>query len=345
MFLVDHIANCLGNMLDLNRPKDGAFPSVKLLHYCYTYPPTTSPIIVAALQSMHISARESSRPSLLVMHGKSTVRTLYKHQSSSLFLYANSVPTCKISLKNQMAQSQFHLSLFLPSLLIIFLSARHSIHAVEYKVSNLAHTTPGGLIYNEKLGAEYTEQTMAGATEFIWNLFKQQTEQERKSVSIVSFFVEDKNDSNIAYTTNNEIHFEDSYIESISAGDIKRHFNGVLYHEMAHIWQWDQQCKCETLSNLTKGIADFVRLKADYVPLNGWVKPGEGGYWNEGYSVTARFLDYCNRIREGFVAELNKKLKDGYSEEYFVELLGMTPDQLFTNYKAEYGSNSTIIIN
>lgn len=239
-----------------------------------------------------------------------------------------------------MAQSdQLHFSLFLSSLLIIFLSASHSIHAIEYSVTNLAHTTPGGMIFNEKLGAEYTTQTMAYATEFIWNLFMQHTEEERKNVTTVRFFVEDKNDSYVAYKINDEIHFEDNYIESISEGDIKRRFNGVLYHEMAHIWQWEQGCDCETASNLTEGIADFVRLKADYVPVTGWAKPGDGGHWNEGYSVTARFLDYCNGVREGFVAELNKKMEDGYSDDFFVELLGMTADQLWTNYKAEHGMN------
>ena len=50
----------------------------------------------------------------------------------------------------------------------------------------------------------------------------------------------------------------------------------------------------------------------------------------------AGFVDYCNSLSDGFVAELNKKLRDGYSANFFVELLGKTVDQLWSDYKAQY---------
>lgn len=90
---------------------------------------------------------------------------------------------------------------------------------------------------------------------------------------------------------------------------------------------------------LIEGIADYVRLKAGYVVSN-WAKNGQGTRWDEGYSVTARFLDYCNGLRNGFVAELNKKMRSGYSNNFFVELLGKTPDQLFVDYKAKYNNTA-----
>lgn len=232
--------------------------------------------------------------------------------------------------------AQLHLSFILSSLLL--LPALHSIHAVEYVVTNLAETTPGGMIFNNELGVDYTKQTMASATEFIWNLFRQTTDADRRNVDKVSLFIDDRNDNAIAYAINNEIHFGDNYIEGIR-GDIKRDFNGVLYHEMAHIWQWNGNGQGgDTARNLTEGIADFVRLKVDYVPL-GWANPGDGDRWSDGYSVTARFLDYCNGLSDGFVAELNKKMRDGYSDEFFVQLLGKTVDQLWSDYKAQFGGN------
>lgn len=78
------------------------------------------------------------------------------------------------------------------------------------------------------------------------------------------------------------------------------------------------------------------RLKANYAPSH-WVKPGEGKKWDQGYDVTAKFLDYCNGLRDGFVAELNKKMKDGYNDSFFVDLLGKPVDQLWGDYKAKYG--------
>ncbi|KAB1208455.1 hypothetical protein CJ030_MR7G022687 [Morella rubra] len=224
-----------------------------------------------------------------------------------------------------------YLSFFLSSLLV--LATLHGILAVEYVVTNSAETTRGGARFNNELGVDYTRQTMVSASNFVWNIFQQSNEAERKSVPRVSLIVEVM--EGIAYAINNEIHVGAGYIEGIK-GDIKTDFNGVLYHEMTHIWQWPGS-NTPRSRNLTEGIADFVRLKANYVP-DGWVQPGGGSHWDAGYSVTARFLDYCNGLKDGFVAELNKKMRTGYNDNYFVELLGKTADQLWSEYKARYGN-------
>ena len=71
-----------------------------------------------------------------------------------------------------------------------------------------------------------------------------------------------------------------------------------------------------------------MRLKAGYAPSH-WVKPGQGDKWDQGYDVTAYFLDYCNGLKSDFVAQLNAKMKDGYSNDFFV--------QIWTDYKNKYG--------
>lgn len=218
---------------------------------------------------------------------------------------------------------------------VLLLTTLHSLQAVDYTVTNRAETTPGGIRFNNELGADYTKQTMASATDFIWRLFQQNTEADKKKVAQVSLFLDDMD--GIAYASNNEIHVGANYINGIKS-DIKWDFNGVLYHEMAHIWQWDGSAGTKAPGGLIEGIADFVRLKANYAPPN-WVKPGDGKRWDEGYSVTAWFLDYCNGLRNGFVAELNKKMRDTYSDSFFVELLGKSVDQLWSEYKAKYGKN------
>ncbi|KAK1586433.1 hypothetical protein Q3G72_002555 [Acer saccharum] len=58
---------------------------------------------------------------------------------------------------------------------------------------------------------------------------------------------------------------------------------------------------------LIEGIVDIVRLKVNYAPSN-WV---QGDRWHQGFNVTAKFLDYCNSLRNDFVAELNKKMRSG----------------------------------
>ncbi|KAJ7946115.1 Basic secretory protein [Quillaja saponaria] len=209
--------------------------------------------------------------------------------------------------------------------LVIFLGLQGT-QAVEYVVTNQALTTEGGVRFRNELGAEYVKQRMAAATQFIWTIFNQNTQADRKNVQVVNLIVENR--EGIAVTIGNGIHIGANYIQGIK-GDIKTDFNGVLYHEMTHIWQW-----YDKNPNIVGGIADYVRLKANYIPGH-WVKPGGGERWNQGYDVTARFLEYCESLRNGFVAELNKKMRTSFDVNYFEQLLGKTVDQLWKDLQGQ----------
>uniref|UniRef100_A0A3Q7FGI1 Uncharacterized protein n=1 Tax=Solanum lycopersicum TaxID=4081 RepID=A0A3Q7FGI1_SOLLC len=50
----------------------------------------------------------------------------------------------------------------------------------------------------------------------------------------------------------------------------------------------------------------------------------------------SQFLSYCNSLRNGLVPQLNKKMRNGYSNQFFVDLLGKTINQLWSDYKAKY---------
>ncbi|KAL0384267.1 UNVERIFIED_CONTAM: Basic secretory protease [Sesamum radiatum] len=213
------------------------------------------------------------------------------------------------------------------------LSAMEGSYAVEYSVTNTAADTPGGARFNTDIGAQYTHETLNAATTFIWGIFQQNNPSDRKSVERVSLFIDDMD--GVAYASNNEIHVSARYIQGYT-GDVKTEFTGVVYHEMTHIWQWNGNGQAP--GGLIEGIADFVRLKAGYAPSH-WVKPGQGDRWDQGYDVTARFLDYCDGLGSGtFVAELNKKMRDGYSDGFFQELLGKSVNELWTDYKAKYSN-------
>nr|AFK45291.1 unknown [Lotus japonicus] len=216
--------------------------------------------------------------------------------------------------------------------LLIFLTAMQGTKAVDYTVTNKALSTPGGVRFRDQIGEASARQTLDSATQFIWRIFQQNTAADRKNVEKVSLFIDDMD--GVAYTSNNEIHLSARYVNSYG-GDLKREISGVLYHEMVHVRQWNGNGGAP--GGLIEGIADYVRLKADYAPSH-WVKPGQGNKWDHGYDVTARFLDYCNSLKNGFVAELNKKMRTGYSDQFFVQILGKSVDQLWTDYKAKYGN-------
>uniref|UniRef100_A0A3Q7G2X0 Uncharacterized protein n=1 Tax=Solanum lycopersicum TaxID=4081 RepID=A0A3Q7G2X0_SOLLC len=103
------------------------------------------------------------------------------------------------------------------------------------------------------------------ATSYIWNTFQQQNcPADRKNVPKVSLFIDDMR--GVAFAINNEIH-----VSARLLLDVKREITCVLYHESAHIWQWNGTCKA--LGRLIEQIANYVKLKAGLGPSH-WVKPG-----------------------------------------------------------------------
>ncbi|KAF8020151.1 hypothetical protein BT93_G0759 [Corymbia citriodora subsp. variegata] len=201
--------------------------------------------------------------------------------------------------------------------MLVILSSFMQSDAVQYTVKNKAGNTIGGFHFSREIGISYSQQTMKEATDFIWRVFQENTPAARKSFTKVSLFIENMHAEDVAYTSNDEIHMSATYLGRFSGGNVKREFTGVF--------------------GLIEGFVDFVRLRSGYVPSN-WARPGQGYRWDQGYAVTARFLTYCNGERKGFVAKLNKKMRTGYSDNYFVDLLGKSVGQLWKDYKGRYAT-------
>lgn len=218
--------------------------------------------------------------------------------------------------------------------LVIIASSGSPIHAVQYQVTNRATGTPGGTRFENEIGIPFTQQTIQLASQFILQTFKQIDQFGGKNIEHVSVIVTALNGNSAAITSGNNIFLDSNYIEGFS-GDVRNEVIGILYHEATHIWQWFGNK--EAPRGLTEGVADFMRLKAGFAPPH-WVPRGTGSGWDEGYVVTAYFLDYCNGLRDGFVAELNAMMKDHYSDDFFVKLLGKSVDQLWSDYKSVFGN-------
>ncbi|KEH44067.1 peptidase M [Medicago truncatula] len=204
---------------------------------------------------------------------------------------------------------------------LLALAAAHCAKAINYVVSNNAEASTGAARFDKEIAAE-----------FIQKLFQQNNSADIKTVEEVGVIIE--NIDGLAFASNDIIHISAGYIEKYRE-DVKKEIAGLIYHEMAHILQWDGNGKAP--SGLTEGIADFMRMKAGYAS-DLWSPAGVGDQWDQGYEVTAHFLHYCDNLKNGFVADLNKKLKTDYSESYFNDLLGKPVAQLWSDYKAMYNN-------
>ncbi|KAG6406619.1 hypothetical protein SASPL_134225 [Salvia splendens] len=204
--------------------------------------------------------------------------------------------------------------------------------ATKIIVTNNSTTTPGGIRFDREIGVAFTIATEQSINQFIWKLFRQNTPADRKDVPVLNVVVKRLDDDTLAETGGDNIYVNDNGI--MSFGDARFDFTALMYHETTHIFQWSGRGTAP--GGLTEGIADYVVMKSKYFVSEGYTKPGEGGRWDEGYGVTARFLEYCDGLREGFTVDLNNKMREVYKDEYFLEMLGKPLDQVWNEYKAKY---------
>ncbi|KAI4371979.1 hypothetical protein MLD38_010267 [Melastoma candidum] len=204
-------------------------------------------------------------------------------------------------------------------------------------------TTQGDIRFKREVGMLYATHTLQLASEFALKVLDSKVRQNKpyKQVKlIVESFAQDIIPEmyypSVAITTNNTIWLNSDYIQSF-VGNLKDDITGVLYHESTRVWQWTGDGRAP--AGLVNGIADYVRLKAGWRSRT-WPKRGSGQRWNEGYAITAYFLEYLEVLKEGFVGQLNVMMKYYYTPTYFETLLGKDVDQLWKDYKSVYAAKA-----
>ncbi|GLJ24717.1 hypothetical protein SUGI_0472660 [Cryptomeria japonica] len=89
---------------------------------------------------------------------------------------------------------------------------------------------------------------------------------------------------------------------------------------MTHVWQWKDQAKA---------------------PLQGWFLPTGLSQAVETNGIRADyFLQYCDSISSGFVANINTKMASGWDLGFFNDLTGKSVGHLWSDYKAKYVASS-----
>ncbi|KZV83163.1 plant basic secretory protein [Exidia glandulosa HHB12029] len=167
---------------------------------------------------------------------------------------------------------------------------------------------------------------------FVWLYTAESVPRHVRSVTLIL-----RSMDGVAYTTGSdldedhkEIHFSTDYIANVSDAQGTAELKGVITHEMVHCFQYNALGTCP--GGLIEGVADYVRLRAGYVPPH-WHRGGER--WDEGYQNTGYFLDYLERKHgEGTVRAINACLaEETYDDAVFKKVCGHSVDKLWKRYK------------
>ncbi|CAA0830953.1 Plant basic secretory protein (BSP) family protein [Striga hermonthica] len=228
-----------------------------------------------------------------------------------------------------------NLNTILPCLLLAAVLF-NCVHAVRYVVKNNVPNTPGGRLFDQEIGVDFALLTMETVNYFIWKIFEQKLPSEIKNVPVLTLYISDF--QGYAYKNGDNVNVSGPALDKFyfPRNKSKFFFSSLMYHEMTHVFQWHGNFTAP--GGLTEGMADYVMVKSNIYEKDKYTKPGSGSRWDEGYGVTERFLEYCDGLRKGFTAALNKKMRYRYSDEFFVELLGKPVSQLWREYKSMYGN-------
>ncbi|XP_071740359.1 uncharacterized protein [Rutidosis leptorrhynchoides] len=227
-----------------------------------------------------------------------------------------------------------HNTFFVCTLLIFSLSFHGTDSALNFEVINQAAQTPGGMKFDQQLGIPGAKEILAQVNDFIWNeVLEQTTPEDRIPMDHIEVLILENIVGGDGVASANHINVSAIFFQR--EPDIKHGFRHLMSHEMTHCLQWNGEGT--TPQMLVEGIADYTTLRAKTVDRARFEKPGDGEKWDQGYHITALFLEYCDTVTPSFVAKLNKMMRKKYDVGYFKEITGKPVEQLWSDYKAKYG--------
>ncbi|KAI0068071.1 plant basic secretory protein [Artomyces pyxidatus] len=199
------------------------------------------------------------------------------------------------------------------------------IPTLKLRIDDLSH--PGAKLFLDSVDST---QVLHDAVVAVLQWLYVTTEKAPKNVESILLVLRPMD--GVAYTTGSdtekEIHFACQHIVNTAARAADE-IRGVLTHEVVHCYQYNANGTAP--GGLIEGIADWVRLRAGFVPPH-W-RPG-GDRWDAGYQTTGYFLHWLEgRYGEGTVQDLNEALKDTvYDEEIFKVATGRKVGKLWKLY-------------
>lgn len=102
------------------------------------------------------------------------------------------------------------------------------------------------------------------------------------------------------------------FLQIVPAKDLKWKFSALLYPEMTHVFQWTEGNTAPT--RLMEGIADYVKLKANYINPIDFPKPGQE---SKSMELQLIFLNIVRGLKGILWPNLTKRWEMLSNEHYF----------------------------
>eukprot|EP01018_Ginkgo_biloba_P009769 Gb_07768 [translate_table: standard] len=213
--------------------------------------------------------------------------------------------------------------------------------SLDILVINKAPGEMGGKLFESLMGNDKAVTVLTKASEFVQKLLYSNMQNPRKIVKKVILCIDDYSSVNAVSERNVIIHVSHKYIGEFF-GDVEREIRGLVYREMGRVWLWDGGAGAPR--GLVEGMAEYVRLSAGLSSASDlWDNTLDNNIedrWDAGGMITALYLQFCESLQRGFVADLNAKMKMGWNDGLFEVLLGETPAQVWDTYKSSLLSSS-----
>lgn len=110
---------------------------------------------------------------------------------------------------------------------------------------------------------------------------------------------------------------------------------GVLYYEMIYVWQNNNgdYGVDQFFRGMIEGIVDWIWLRVGFF-LIGWLFRVCGGNWYDGYIMIVYFFDWIEIMQKlNFVNEMNFKMVDFWSNDFFLQIVGWGVDDFWNDYQ------------
>ncbi|KAL3739943.1 hypothetical protein ACJRO7_021251 [Eucalyptus globulus] len=177
-------------------------------------------------------------------------------------------------------------------LFAIALKSTRAVREIECEVFDHTYGTPDTR-FGREVGTEYGADALLAAAEpggrgYDFILLE------------VESFLANGRSFVIATTNRSQILVNADYLQTFP-GNSTDEFTGIVYFTSGLVWE--RTGNGTAPAGLMTGIAVYMRLTSGW-EYKGWPRRGSGLRWDEGYAITANFLEDCGGLRLGFASFL-----------------------------------------